>query len=219
MSPEPLLFSVNTLEDLFNGCFVEDNTAVASSCLEIWNILLSNCSSPSALSSDWVDSNWYILIGRGTILSPTDCFIEVSSFVRITEILSNGDVGSLIFDTTVLILSGLISFDRSAGFACLSVFREFESWNVGVVQRINGVWLLEVGDIEKRFIESKMLDDSWHLIADGTCDLSFGEPPRSDKSLRRQCVENSSVGMNYYTWNVTQLYRIAEELSLYSMKL
>lgn len=47
-----------------------------------------------------------------------------------------------------------------------------------------------------------MVDDSWHLIVDGTSDLSFGEPPRSGKSLRRQCVENSSVGMNYYTCDV-----------------
>lgn len=41
-----------------------------------------------------------------------------------------------------------------------------------------------------------MVDDSWHLV-DGTSDLSFEQSPRSTKSLRRQCVEKSSVGMNF----------------------
>lgn len=54
-----------------------------------------------------------------------------------------------------------------------------------------------------------MVDDSWHLVVDGTSDLSFGESPLSGKSLRRQCVENSSVGTNYYDVNVMK-YDIIE---------
>lgn len=50
-----------------------------------------------------------------------------------------------------------------------------------------------------------MVDDSWHL-ADGTCDLSFEQSPRSAKSLRRQCVEKSSVGNEFYVIYIAEEY-------------
>lgn len=61
-----------------------------------------------------------------------------------------------------------------------------------------------------------MVDDSWHLVVDGTSDLSFGESPRSGKSLRRQCVENSSVGTNYYDVNVMKYDIIKWIISLFN---